>query len=268
MKTDKKVKNEFVKEIDSDSDYVSDNSVELNETVENKIDSDCSDVEQAPVKKIKAKRTRKDKVIKTDVGEVVVKRGRKAKKKPIVVYLSSSESDEPEIIVKKKRGRPKASKNKCSVKYVDDNGVEHDSRNKAKKTIIEHTDPDRKLTAKEVKLLDLEQKLAEMEAVTGKKLLSTKKGKVDQRTLKKPTEKQLAARAKFVQDNAARRMKKKLEKENDKIKLAKDSVKVVVEELVETKKANNIKKAEILKELKEETVKVKPVQPANDDLFN
>ena len=263
MSKDKKVKSEIVKEIDSDSDYVSDNSVELNESVEDKIELD---VEQ-PVKKIKAKRIR-DKIIKTDVGEVLVKRGRKKKKEPIVVYLSSSESEEQEVIVKRKRGRPKSSKNKCSIKYLDDNGVEQSSRNKSKRTIIEHTDPDRKLTAKEVKLLDLEQKLAEMEAVTGKKLLSTKKGKVDQRTLKKPTEKQLAARAKFVQDNAARRMKKKLEKENDKIKLAKDSVKVVVEELVETKKANNIKKAEILKELKEETVKVKPVQPANDDLFN
>ena len=189
MSKDKKIKNEILKEIESDSDYVSDNSIELNETVENKIESDVE--EQAPVKKAQRKRT-KDKIVKTDVGEVLIKRGRKKKKEPIVVYLSSSESDEPEIIVKKKRGRPKASKNKCSVKYVDDNGVEHDSRNKAKKTIIEHTDPDRKLTAKEVKLLDLEQKLAEMEAVTGKKLLSTKNGKVDQRTVKKPTKKPLS----------------------------------------------------------------------------
>ena len=65
-----------------------------------------------------------------------------------------------------------------------------------------------------------------------------------------------------------RRMKKKIEQDNDKIKLAKQSVKVVVEELVETKKANNIKKAEILKEIKEETVKIKPAQSTTDELFN
>ena len=267
MTKDKKIKSKIVKEIESDSDYESDEKQILNQTAENKINSDSSDVEeQAPVKKIKAKRTR-DKVISTDVGEVVVKRGRKAKKKPIVVYLSSSEEEEQEVIVKRKKGRPKGSKAKCSVKYVDDDGVEHDSRNKAKKTIIEHTDPDRKLTAKEVKLLALEEKMAELESITGKKLLSTKKGKVDQRTVKKPTEKQLAARAKFVSDNAARRMKKKLEKENDQKKLAKDSVKEVVTELVDIKKANNIKKAEILKEIKQES-KVKEPEPANDDLFN
>jgi len=264
MKTDKKVKNEFVKEIESDSDYVSDNSIELNETVENKIESDVE--EQAPVKKAQRKRT-KDKIVKTDVGEVLIKRGRKKKKEPIVVYLSSSEEEEQEVIVKRKKGRPKGSKAKCSIKYLDDNGVEQSSRNKSKRTIIEHADPDRKLTAKEVKLLDLEQKLAEMEAITGKKLLSTKKGKVDQRTLKKPTEKQLAARKKFVENNAARRMKKKIEKDNEQKKLTKDSVKVVVEELVETKKANNIKKEQLLKEIKQEC-EIKPVKPANDDLFN
>ena len=262
MSKDKKVKSEIVKEIESDSDYVSDNSVELNESVEDKIELD---VEQ-PVKKIKAKRIR-DKIIKTDVGEVLVKRGRKKKKEPIVVYLSSSEEEEQEVIVKRKKGRPKGSKAKCSIKYLDDNGVEQSSRNKSKRTIIEHADPDRKLSAKEVKLLALEEKMAELESITGKKLLSTKKGKVDQRTVKKPTEKQLAARKKFVENNAARRMKKKIEKDNEQKKLTKDSVKVVVEELVETKKANNIKKEQLLKEIKQEC-EIKPVKPANDDLFN
>ena len=262
MSKDKKVKSEIVKEIESDSDYVSDNSVELNESVEDKIELD---VEQ-PVKKIKAKRIR-DKIIKTDVGEVLVKRGRKKKKEPIVVYLSSSESEEQEVIVKRKRGRPKSSKNKCSIKYLDDNGVEQSSRNKSKRTIIEHAEPDRKLSAKEVKLLALEEKMAELESITGKKLLSTKKGKVDQRTVKKPTEKQLAARKKFVENNAARRLAKKIEQDNDKIKLTKASVKEVVTELVDIKKNNAKKKAEILEEIKQES-KVKEPQPANDDLFN
>ena len=113
------------------------------------------------------------------------------------------------LLLKGRKGRPKASKNKCSIKYVDDNGVEQSSRNKSKRTIIEHAEPGRKLTAKEVKLLALEEKMAELEAVTGKKLLSTKKMKVDQRTIKKPTERQLAARAKFVSDNAAPQNEKK-----------------------------------------------------------
>ncbi|MFT6497802.1 MAG: hypothetical protein ACJATM_001426 [Alphaproteobacteria bacterium] len=263
MKKDKTPKNETVEEISSNSDYESDESEKSNESVENNM----PEPEPEPAVKTKLHRTR-SKIVKTDVGEVLVKRGRKAKKQPIVVYLSESEEEEQKVIVKRKKGRPKGSKDKCIVKYIDEDGNEQDSRNKAKRTIIEHTEPDRKMTMKELKLIALEEKLAEMEAITGKKLLATKKGKVDKRTTKQATEKQLAARKKFVLDNAARRLAKKQAKENDAKKLAKDSVKEVVTELVETKKANTKKKAEIMAEIKQESVKVKNVKQSKDDLFN
>ena len=267
MKKDKYKKNVIQQEIASESDYNSEESSIENESVENNSETE-SEPEPEPEIKKKLPRSR-SKVVKTDVGEVLVKRGRKAKKKPIVVYLSESEEEEPQkVVIKKKKGRKKGTKDRCSVKYLDAEGNEHDSRNKANKTVIEHTEPERKMTMKELKLIALEEKMAEMEAITGKKLLSTKKGKVDQRTVKKPTDKQLAARAKFVEDNAKRRLAKKMEKENNAKKLAKDSVKVVVDELVSTKKANSKKKAEILAEIKQESEKVKKVGKTNDDLFN
>jgi len=267
MKKDKTQKNVIQQESDSEYENSSDESSIENESVENNSETE-SEPEPEPEIKKKLPRSR-SKVVKTDVGEVLVKRGRKPKKKPIVVYLSESEDEEPQkVIVKKKKGRPKGTKDKCSIKYLDAEGNEHDSRNKANKTVIEHTEPERKMTMKELKLIALEEKMAEMEAITGKKLLSTKKGKVDQRTVKKPTDKQLAARAKFVENNAKRRLAKKMEKENDAKKLAKDSVKVVVDELVSTKKANSKKKAEILAEIKQESEKVKKVEKTNDDLFN
>ena len=264
MKKDKTAKNETVQEISSESDYESEESEKSNESVENNM----PEPEPEPAVKTKLRRTR-SKTITTDAGPVVLKRGRKPKPKPIVVYLSSSEDDEPQkVVVKRKKGRPKGSKDKCIVKYIDEDGEEQDSRNKAKRTVIEHTEPDRKMTIKELKLIALEEKMAEMEAITGRKLLSTKKGKVDKRTTAKPTEKQLAARKKFVEDNAARRLAKKQTKEHDAKKMAKDSVKEVVTELVQTKKENAKKKAEIMEEIKQEAVKVKNVKQPKDELFN
>jgi len=268
MRKDKIIKKVIQHESDSESENNSEESGNESESVENNIEEPEPEIEPEPEPKKKLSRTR-SKTVTTDVGEVLVKRGRKPKPKPIIVYLSSSEDEEPQkVIVKKKKGRKKGTKDRCSIKYLDAEGNEHDSRNKANKTVIEHTEPDRKMTVKELKLIALEEKMMELESITGKKLLSTKKGKVDQRTVKKPTEKQLAARAKFVQDNAARRLAKKMEKENDAKKLAKDSVKVVVDELVSTKKANSKKKAEIMQEIKIESEKVKKVDKISDDLFN
>ena len=83
MKKDKTAKNETVQEISSESDYESEESEKSNESVENNM----PEPEPEPEPKTKLSRTR-SKIVKTDVGEVLVKRGRKAKKKPIIVYLS------------------------------------------------------------------------------------------------------------------------------------------------------------------------------------
>ena len=237
--------------------------------VENKIEVSHND--------LKLKRT-KSRIYKTEDGtQVEVKRGRKPKKKPLVVYLSESEEDEQKVIIKPKRGkgRPKAKKVTPTVVYIDADGNESTSRNTAKQTIINHspendTEKMSKLSAKDIRLIELEEKLAELSAVSGKKILSTKKGKVDKRQTKPPTEKQLAARAKFVENNKIRLAKNRLLKE-EKTKLkSKDTVKEVISELKNIKKQNEIKKDEIKEEIKKEQEIKKPVvsKPLIDDIFN
>tara|TARA_Y100000389_G_C17363582_1_gene465046 strand:+ start:270 stop:1103 length:834 start_codon:yes stop_codon:yes gene_type:complete len=248
----KKTINESENEIYTDSDDYAEDEIKSYE-------SDCSGVE-SPIKEIMDKKIDKktkpanatrsrDKLIKTDEVEVLVKRGRKAKKKPIIVYLSESEEEEPKIIVKQKRGR-KPKKN--VIKYVDDEGNEHDNRNSANKTVISHV-KEEKLTKKDLRLIELEEKLQTLEAVSGKKILVTKRGQVDKRTsIKQPSEKQLAARKLFVENNKKRHLEKKLKKEEANKQKTKDNVKVVVDEMVETKKKNLLEKQKIMEELKKE----------------
>jgi len=232
---------------------------EINETVVNE------EIKQEISKEIKTKKDNKIKKYKTENGEQIIVKKKPKKKKPLVVYMSESESDEEQKVIvkpKPKRGRPKNSSKKAVVEYVDKDGNKTDNRNKSKKTIINHP-VDKPLTASEIKLIELEQKLAELEAVSGKKILSTKKGKIDKRQTKAPTEKQIAQRKKFVEDNKLRALKRKEEKEAKKKEQSKEDVKAVVDELTKMKK-EKMKQIEIDKK---EEIKEQPKLMV-DDYFN
>jgi len=262
-------------EINQDSDVDNDSENESPETDNSEVLDECKI--ESP-KKDKLKKT-KNKIYKTECGaQVEVRRGRKPKKQPVIVYLSESEEEETKVVIKpakKGKGRPKIKKPTPTIVYIDADGNESTSRNTAKQTIINHepvneTEKISKLSAKDLRLIELEEKLSELSAVSGKRILATKKGKVDKRQTKPPSEKQLVARAKFVENNKIRIAKKRLEKE-EKLKLkSKDTVKEVISELKNIKKDNEIKKAEIKKELEIEKEKEKPVisKPLVDNIFN
>ena len=260
-------KNETIQEEieENDKEIIQSETTETNESDDNEEEIE-EEIEPLVKKKlVKRKVAKKSKFITTDNGEqieVVIKK--KKNKKPKIIYLSDSEDEEEIIQVapKPKRGRPKKKDTKQVVEYVDGNGNKVDTRKKAKQTIINHDIKEKPLTASEIKLIELEEKLAELSAVSGKTILSTKKGKVDKRMVKPPTEKQLAARKAFLENNKIRNLKKKEEKELAKKNSSKDNVKEVLNEL------SNIKKEKVKQlEQKKEEVKIE-TKVVIDDFFN
>lgn len=128
---------------------------------------------------------------------------RKPKKK-IIIYKEDIESsdEEVEIVYKnKKAGRPKSNK---IIKYKNDKNEDVDDRLDADKVEIDlsHT---KELNAKQIKLLKLQEKLTELEVVSGKKIRGTKKGEVDKRQTTKRTQKQIEATERLVLSNKMKR---------------------------------------------------------------
>ena len=146
--------------------------------------------------------------------------------------MESSSDSEQEIEIihkKKKKGRPKEKK---IIKYVDHNDNEVEDKLQSSKTIIDtsHTDT---LTEKDLRMLKLQERLSELEAISGKKIRGTKKLVPDKRQTKPRTEKQIAATERLVMANKVRRdeiRQKKLSQDT------KASVKEVIKELSNTKK--------------------------------
>ncbi len=199
--------------------------------------------------------------IKTDCGqEIIIKKSRSTRKqnisKPIVLYMEDLVDNgvmpQQEVIVKQKKGkgRPKK-KNPPVVQYVNkDNQIQSEDDGDVEQVIINKPKKE-KISKKDLKMMELQQKIVELEAVSGKKIRGTKKGQVDKRNVKPPTEKQLAQRKKFVEDNRLRReAKNKQKQEQDKLK-TKDNVKDVVNELAELKKQNAEQREKIIKELED-----------------
>jgi len=172
-----------------------------------------------------------------------------------------------QVIVKQKKGKGRPKKKQPIVEYVnkndeiqseDDGDIEQVIINKPKKE---------KLSKKDLKMLELQEKILELETVSGKKIRGTKKGNIDKRQTKPATEKQIAARKKFVEDNRLRREAQKKKKEEEKKLQNKDNVKDVINELAELKKQNAEQKAQIMKEIQnkkqQEAEAKEAAKPAN-----
>lgn len=198
----------------------------------------------------------------TDCGQqVIIKQSRSNKKqnitKPIVLYMEDLVGTLPpqQVVVKQKKGKGRPKKKEPPiVQYVnkedeiqseDDGDVEQVIINKPKKE---------KFSKKDLKMIELQEKILELEAVSGKKIRGTKKHKIDKRQTKPATDKQIAQRKKFVEDNRLRReAKNKLKDEEKKLK-TKNNVKDVVNELAELKKQNALQKEQIIKELEDKKI--------------
>mgnify|MGYP003631849511 CR=1 FL=1 len=245
----------------------------------NQISCSDSDEESTEVENINspviAESKKKSKTITSACGSNVIikKRNSRSKPQPIIIYEEDlyDTNDEPQkIIVKKKtRGRPK--KPKPIVEYVNDKGEIVDKDDTNTEQIIINKPVKEKLSAKDIKMIELQEKILELETVSGKKIRGTKKGKIDKRQTKAPTEKQLAARKKFIENNRLRNESKKKAKE-EKSKLSKkEDVKTVIDELQTLKKKSLEDKAtaQALKEqmkqelLAEQKTKQQESEPTN-----
>ena len=134
--------------------------------------------------------------------QVIMKSKKKGpnKVKKVVVYREDVPQQEIQIVEKTRRprGRPK-SKQLVSV-----------IKEEAEPDVIAFERPTKvKATAKELKKMELEVRLLELQSVSGNANLKlNRKGKVDGRQSKQRSQKQLDATARLVEANKLRRMKK------------------------------------------------------------
>ena len=179
--------------------------------------------------------------------EVEIKKHTKKPKKKIIIYKEDIESseDEVEVIYKnRKKGRPKSNK---IIKYKNDkNEIVEDKLDADKLEIdLSHT---KELNAKEIKLLKLQEKLTELETISGKKIRATRKGEVDKRQTTKRTQKQIEATERLVLANKMKREAKLKEK-------TKETVEQTIKELSSKAKEVHQQKQE-------------PVQQVNQKIYN
>ena len=226
---------------------------------------------------VKTKKPAVQHKITTDCGrEIIIKKSRSTKKqnitKPIVLYMEDLVDNgvmpQQQVVVKQKKGKGRPKKTTPLVQYVNKNDEIQSEDDGDIQQVVINKPKKEKLSKKDLKMLELQSKIVELEAVSGKKIRGTKKGNVDKRQTKAPTEKQIMARKKFVEDNRLRREAQKRKKEQEKKLQDKDNVKIVVEELAELKKKNQEQKEQIMKELEEkklaeqqEKEKSKPINP-------
>jgi hypothetical protein len=231
------INNETNHENDNETDEENDEVITENE-IDNTVDKTKS----------------KYKTFKSACGSDVIirKRNARSKPKPIIIYEEDlyGETEPTQIIVKKKptKGRPK--KKTQLIEYINDNGEVVDKDDINTKQIVINKPEKQKLSAKDLKMIELQQQILQLETVSNKKIRGTRKGQIDKRQTTAPTEKQINARKKFVENNRLRNEAKKAEKLKQSNLSKKEDVKLVVGELQELKKKSLIEKnnADLLKE--------------------
>jgi hypothetical protein len=140
--------------------------------------------------------------------EVQVKsRKRGARKKVITIYKEDIKQ-EPMVIrekIRRPRGRPKQQKEIEIIKDSEDDDV----------VIVPKPHPQKELTRKQLRELELHTKLSELQLISGNPALKlTKRGAVDKRMVKTRTPAQLKATQNLIELNKMKRMKKKEDLQN------------------------------------------------------
>lgn len=229
---------------ENNENYESDSSISESE-IENTIEESKLRKQKNAEYKLKKQKERVIKSVKTSDPEIEVElKSKITKKKPrkIVIYKEDLEEEEEEFEIvqkQKKAGRPKKPK---IVKYMDKNNNETDDRLKSEQVIID-TSHTKELSEKELKILKLEERLAELEAVSGKKLRGTKKGNPDKRQVKPRTQKQIEASERLVAFNKAKREAKL--KDN-----TKSAVKEIITELSTKQKQEKVIEQKVIEKAK------------------
>ena len=156
------------------------------------------------VKRKYTKREHKVRIATSDPNIQVIMKSKKKgpnKIKKVTVYREDVPQQEIQIVemTRRARGRPK---NKQLVSVV---------KEEAEPDVIAFERPTKvKMTAKELKKMELEVRLLELQSVSGNSNLKlNRKGKVDGRQSKQRSQKQLDATARLVEANKLKRMKKK-----------------------------------------------------------
>jgi hypothetical protein len=223
--------------ISNDDGNDSDESISTEEL--NALQSDIKDTfkkEEEPVKEVESidsqNELKKKKVKKISKKEL--EEQKKLLEEQLKNYEDEGGSLEPEPI--KKRGRPKKSeeektanktilKEKVIYMIPNENGGYNEVKN-AKPLSKRHLDK-----------LENEKEIQKKEVEIGKRIVRTKKGKADERSIKPRTEKQIAHSKKLVEIMSQRR----LEKKQNASKNLKDNIKQAVVEIV-TKPIEEVKK--------------------------
>jgi len=232
----------------SNNEYESDDSA----VSESEIANENAEIEYRQLKKQqnkqKIKSNKMTKVVKSSDPSIQVElKSRVKKKQPrkIVIYREDLEDqdEEFEIIEKKPKGRPKAKK---IVKYKNKKGEEVDDRLDADEVVI-NTAEKKQLSEKDIQILKLEERLAELETVSGKRIRGTKKNKPDKRQINQRSEKQIAAAERLV---AANKERARLRREAKLKTETKETVNEVIKELGQKKQEEKTKKEEIKQAVK------------------
>jgi len=247
----------------TESDTESEEEIEVEQTpkiMENTTQLDQPKPVKSPPDNKKRKKTKKDYIKTSDpnVDLCIVKKkpGPRPKK---IVYIYKDQLPDEEIEIVEKIRRPKGRPKKKIVKYIDNHSKEVKDRLDAKQVIIELPDDKKELSAKDIKILELQERLVELEAVSGKKIRAGRNGKPDGRQISKRSDKQIAAAKALVERNRIMREQKKTAQMK---KDTKDSVKEVIGELAQVKQVERQKKVEIADAVK------KAYDPLTDPLFN
>ncbi len=90
-----------------------------------------------------------------------------------------------------------------------------------------------KMTARDLKKIELQKEKEAKEIELGKKLLAKKNGKIDNRSVKKRTPAQIEATRKMVEANKLKREQKNKQKKQDNKEIVKESVKESVKEVLQ-----------------------------------
>ena len=160
----------------------------------------------SPVKKPKRKYTRKPKpeTLKTSDPniEVQVKTRKRGPKTKVITIYKEDIKVEPLIIrekVRRPRGRPKQKQIEI-IKDGDDDDI----------VVVPKPHPQKEMTRKQLKELELHTKLSELQLISGNPSLKlTRRDNVDKRMVKTRTPAQLKATQNLIQFNQMKRLKKK-----------------------------------------------------------
>jgi len=222
-------------------------------------------VEPEPVKKAKRKYTKRQPkpTIKTSDENVEIRIATKKRgpKKRVVTVYKEDMPVEPITIVEKVRrgkGRPKKGKLVEIVQEPDEPDV------------IAFERPSKvKMSARDLKKMELEVRLLELQSVTGNaNLKMTRAGKIDGRQSKTRTQKQIDATARLVESNKLKRMQKKQIEKDEVLTEQKIVVNNIITSLNDAQVVDNKKSEKEAKMKAEQATKAETVKKQNMSLFD